>query len=128
MKKPQFSALVLVTALFSVFLLGFFLGRQSGTVQIQISTVVSDQPSSLPSETSQTQQTPQAQAGFPININTANAEELTALPGIGEVLAGRIVSYREQYGSFLSTEELMDVAGISEKTYERIKEYVTAGG
>ena len=125
MKKPQFSALVLVTALFSAFLLGFFLGRQSGAVQIQINSVVSGQPSTSPTETTQPDR---AQAGFPININTASAEELTSLPGIGDVLAGRIVSYREQYGSFLSTEELMDVTGISEKTYERIQEYVTVGG
>lgn len=125
MKKPQFGALVLVTALFSAFLLGFFLGRQSGAVQIQINSVVSGQPSTSPPETTQPDRT---QAGFPININTASAEELTSLPGIGDVLAGRIVSYREQYGSFLSTEELMDVTGISEKTYERIQEYVTVGG
>lgn len=125
MKKPQFGALVFVTALFSAFLLGFFLGRQSGAVQIQINSVVSGQPSTSPSETTQPNRT---QAGFPININTASAEELTSLPGIGDVLAGRIVSYREQYGSFLSTEELMDVTGISEKTYERIQEYVTVGG
>lgn len=125
MKKPQFGALVFVTALFSAFLLGFFLGRQSGAVQIQINSVVSGQPSTSPTETTQPDR---AQAGFPININTASAEELTSLPGIGDVLAGRIVSYREQYGSFLSTEELMDVTGISEKTYERIQEYVTVGG
>ena len=125
MKKPQFSALVLVTALFAAFLLGFFFGRQSGAVQIQINSVVSGQPSTSPPETTQPDRT---QAGFPININTASAEELTSLPGIGDVLAGRIVSYREQYGSFLSTEELMDVTGISEKTYERIREYVTVGG
>ena len=125
MKKPQFCALVFVTALFSAFLLGFFLGRQSGAVQIQINSVVSGQPSTSPPETTQPDRT---QAGCPININTASAEELTSLPGIGDVLAGRIVSYREQYGSFLSTEELMDVTGISEKTYERIQEYVTVGG
>lgn len=125
MKKPQFGALVFVTALFSAFLLGFFLGRQSGAVQIQINSAVSGQPSTSPPETTQPNRT---QAGFPININTASAEELTSLPGIGDVLAGRIVSYREQYGSFLSTEELMDVTGISEKTYERIQEYVTVGG
>ena len=123
MKKPQFSALVLVTALFSSFLLGFFLGRQTGTAKVRVSTVVTEQPVSEPSA-----ETRQTQPGFPIDINTATAEELTALPGIGDVLAGRIVSYREQYGFFLSTEELMDVAGISEKKYEAIKEYIAIGG
>lgn len=125
MKKPQFSVLMLVTALFSVFLLGFFLGRQSGTAQVRVSAGVSERPVSLPSTVPEPRQT---QAEFSVNINTATAEELTSLPGIGEVLAGRIVSYRERYGSFLSTEELMDISGISEKKYEGIRQYVTVGG
>ena len=125
MKKPQFSILILVTAFFSVFLLGFFLGRQTGTVQVRVSTAAPPQPSAAPATEPEPQQ---AHTAFPININTATAEQLTALPGIGEVLAGRIVSYREQYGLFLSTEELLDVTGISEKKYEAIKEYVTTGG
>ena len=75
MKKPQFSALVLVTALFSSFLLGFFLGRQTGTAKVRVSTVVTEQPVSEPSA-----ETRQTQPGFPIDINTATAEELTALP------------------------------------------------
>lgn len=128
MKKPQFSVLMLVTALFSVFLLGFFLGRQSGTAQVQVSAGISAGPAATPSTAPQPQQTQPTKGGFPVNINTATAEELTALPGIGEVLAERIVSYREQYGNFLSTEELMDVTGISEKKFEGIKEYVTVGG
>lgn len=125
MKKPQLGALVMITALFSVFLLGFFLGRQTGTAQIQVSKAVTVPSVSEPSSEPQSEQ---AQTGVPIDINTATAEELTALPGIGEVLAGRIVSYREQYGNFLSTEELMDVSGISEKKYEAIKDYITIGG
>lgn len=125
MKKPQLGALVMITALFSVFLLGFFLGRQTGTAQIQVSKAVTAPSVSEPSPEPQSEQ---AQAEVPIDINTATAEELTALPGIGEVLAGRIVSYREQYGNYLSTEELMDVSGISEKKYEAIKDYITIGG
>ena len=125
MKKPQLGALVMITALFSVFLLGFFLGRQTGTAQIQVSKAVTAPSVSEPSPEPQSEQ---AQTGVPIDINTATAEELTALPGIGEVLAGRIVAYREQYGNYLSTEELMDVSGISEKKYEAIKDYITIGG
>lgn len=125
MKKPQFNAMLLVTALFAVFLLGFFLGRQSGTVQLNVSASQPAQPTALPSAEPVT---PPSETGFPININTATLEELSSLPGIGEVLARRIVAYREQYGPFLSTEELMDVSGISEKRYEALKEYVIAGG
>ena len=48
----------------------------------------------------------------PVDLNAADAEELTALPGIGEVLAGRIVAYREANGPFSSVEELTNVSGI----------------
>ena len=63
----------------------------------------------------------------PININTATAEELTALPRIGDVTAARIVKWREENGPFASTEELMNVQGIGERVYERIRPHVTVG-
>ena len=65
---------------------------------------------------------------FPIDINRADAEQLTALPGIGEVLAGRIVAYREENGSFLSTQELQNVEGIGEKRLDAILDLITVGG
>ena len=60
-----------------------------------------------------------------ININTASWEELSALDGIGEVLAKRIVAYREQNGPFSLTEELLQVRGIGEKKYQAIREKIT---
>lgn len=60
-----------------------------------------------------------------ININTATASELEALPGIGPTLAKRIVEYREQHGPFLSTEDIINVSGIGPGTYERIKDLIT---
>lgn len=62
-----------------------------------------------------------------LNINTATAEELETLPGIGEVLAKRIVDYRESCGAFLAVEELCSVEGIGEKRLEALKEYITVG-
>lgn len=62
-----------------------------------------------------------------ININTATAAELEALPGIGPVLAERIVEYRTEYGPFQMPEELMNVSGIGEKTYAGLAEQITAG-
>lgn len=123
MKKPQFPILALITSLFAIFLLGFFLGRQTGTVPVRVSRAAAEQAETQPSSEAYQAETP-----FPIDINSATAEELTALPGIGEVLAARIVAYRDEFGNFLSIEELADVRGIDEKKIETIRQYVTIGG
>ena len=68
-----------------------------------------------------------AQPEAPVNINTATVEELVALPRIGKVTATRIVEWREENGPFARTEELMNVQGIGERVYERIKPHVTVG-
>lgn len=61
-----------------------------------------------------------------IDINAANADLFLSLPGIGETLAGRIVAYRDENGSFSSVDELDNVPGIGEKTIEALREYVAA--
>lgn len=60
-----------------------------------------------------------------ININTATAEELETLKGIGPAKAEAIVSYREQNGPFSSVEELVNVTGIGEKTLANIRDKIT---
>ena len=52
-------------------------------------------------------------------------EELESLPGVGEKLAARIVSYRETHGAFKSADDVMDVPGIGAGRYEKIKDRVT---
>jgi competence protein ComEA len=62
-----------------------------------------------------------------ININTATSEELEALPGVGEVIATRIVEYREQNGPFRSVDDLIHVEGISDRVIDEMRELVTTG-
>ena len=128
MKKPRLSILVAVTLLFAVFTLGFFLGRNGshGSVELSVPAAMQTLP---PQSTCPEPTTPETVAvTFPIDINRADAEQLTALPGIGEVLAGRIVAYREENGSFLSTQELQNVEGIGEKRLDAILDLITVGG
>ena len=60
-----------------------------------------------------------------VNINTADKEELMTLPGIGEAKALAIIAWRTEHGSFQSTEEIMQVSGIKESAYEKIKLLIT---
>jgi competence protein ComEA len=60
-----------------------------------------------------------------VNLNTATAEELDALPGIGPVYAQRIIAYREANGPFEDVGEVMEVQGIGPACYEGIKDRVT---
>jgi len=62
-----------------------------------------------------------------ININTASADELSELPAIGSKIAGRIVDYRILNGNFSSTEDIKNVKGIGDKTFEKIKDRITVG-
>ena len=63
-------------------------------------------------------------ANLRINVNTATTKELEKLPGIGPVLARRIVEYRQQHGYFRQLSDLLLVRGIGPKTLQRIAPYV----
>lgn len=60
-----------------------------------------------------------------VNINTATAQELTALPGIGPAKAEAIIQYREANGPFKAVDELNKVKGIGDKILEKIKDEIT---
>ena len=64
-------------------------------------------------------------ATAPLNINTATAPQLETLPGIGPAVAARILEYRQKNGNFKKIEELMNVKGIGEKSFLKIKALVT---
>ncbi|MDG4799180.1 ComEA family DNA-binding protein [Micromonospora sp. WMMD980] len=68
---------------------------------------------------------PGGPAAGPVNLNTATLAQLDALPGVGPVLAQRILDHREQHGGFRSVSDLRQVEGIGDARYEQLKELVT---
>ena len=66
-----------------------------------------------------------AAAKSTINLNTATADQLTSLPGIGPKTAERILEYRTKSGGFKKIEEMMNVKGIGEKSFLKLKPLVT---
>ncbi len=67
---------------------------------------------------------PSPAAPYLININTADAEELDTLEGIGAKTAEAIISYREKNGAFKTVNELCEVSGIGTSTLDKIKKYI----
>lgn len=115
---------------------GFFLGRNTvaGPVRIitQSHTAQLPQPErgvtrEIPAVQGEPPEENETEAVFPININTATAEELQALPGIGETRAEAIVAYREKHGPFTYVEDLRGVSGIGEGILANIMDYITVG-
>lgn len=91
------------------------------------STVAFSEALAIP--TSSLTSTPEATptTSFPININTASAEELQQLPNVGPVLAGAIISYRDFHGPFIELGQLMNVSGIGQRTFEALQPMITLG-
>src|SRR5882672_12666407 len=61
----------------------------------------------------------------PININTANSEELQQVPGIGPATADKILQMRKSYGVFKSVDDLLSIRGIGKKRLEKMRKYLT---
>lgn len=122
MKKPRIQLLVLVTCIFAAFIGGFFAGRNLNRTPVQIRTLQHTAHS-----TEETDAAGPTEAGV-IDVNSATAEQLQTLPGIGPVIAQRIIDYREENGPFGSVGELGNVSGIGEKRLEDIWDLVTTGG
>lgn len=66
-----------------------------------------------------------ATAASPVNLNTATQAQLETLPGIGAKAAQRILEYRQKVGNFKKVEDLMNVKGIGEKAFLKLKPLLT---
>lgn len=64
-------------------------------------------------------------AGAPINLNTASQGELESIDGVGPVMAGRIVAWRQEHGRFTSVDQLREISGVGPKTFEKIRPHAT---
>ena len=66
-----------------------------------------------------------ATAVAPVNLNTATAEQLATIPGVGPKMAERIIDYRQKNGGFKKIEDLMNVSGVGEKSFLKMKPLIT---
>lgn len=123
MKKSAMLIPLIITALFVSFMLGMFVGRNFNHGQILTSRFQMDEPSL-------SDMRPQESTGnnYPVNINTADVTTLCSLPGVGEVLAGRIIDFRNAHGPFKHLEELLMVDGMGPQTFENMIDLITIGG
>ena len=130
MKKQNFPWLILITCIFAAFVFGFFAGRNLNRTPVQIKSLpVAAEVSAATTEASETDDlaTGSSEVSFPININTATAQQLEALPGIGPTYAQRIIDYRNAHGPYTSPSQLLNISGIGEKRLAAIWDYITIG-
>ena len=111
MKKPAAVAVISVGVALLIFLAGMFVGRNT-------------QPTSAPSAAQMSTAAVTEPGQTLLNLNTADIWQLQEIPGIGEILARRIVEYRRAHGGFSSVQQLLDVDGIGLAKLNTIMEYI----
>ena len=126
--KKHYGIMILLCACLVclAFLGGLYLGRNLTGSGILVSTspAVATTAATPSPTTAEVAVTPSK----PIDLNSATLSELQTLPGIGPVLAQRILDCREEHGDFSSVADLTNVNGIGAKRLEAILDYITVGG
>jgi len=130
--KKHYGILVLLCAclICLAFLGGLYLGRNLTGSGILVSASPAVTQSATPESTATSLRATEASnlPSKPIDINSASLSELQTLPGIGPVLAQRILDYREENGYYASVADLVNVNGIGVKRLEGILDFITVGG
>ena len=108
-------------ALLAALLIGFFLGRNTVSDTLRVQT---ERPAVQPVF----EEVMQEEEIQTVDLNTADAQALMAVPGVGEVLAQRILEYRELAGGFALAEQLLEVEGIGEAKFAQIRAYIKVEG
>ena len=118
-KKPN----VIVLIGLIILLTGVVIGRDTQITMTKLS--VNEETGRTYQEELEETAPPDYVIGDKIDINTATADVFMLLPGIGETLANRIVTYREENGPFKSVDDLLNVEGIGESKLNNIRNYLT---
>ena len=116
MKKGRF-VLYMICILSFGLMIGIFCGRNMRADYVQLPT----------DDLSTNENTISLQLDYRLDLNTATQTQLIELPGIGEILAQRILEYRDSNGPFKTIEELLNVPGIGEGKLKQIKERIKIG-
>lgn len=113
MRKPQW-ILVGITGVFLCVMLGVFIGRKTDRVYIPLDAF----------SPAATVGSPEIDNAGKIDLNTATLQQLQLLPGIGPAMAQRILDYRDAAGGFETIQDITNVSGIGEMTFEKLKNYI----
>lgn len=130
--------LVLVAAAAAALCAGFYLGQLHTPYGVSVhhlpSAAITERTLEAEESTEETDALPESDtkpdaqpAADALDLNAASVEELQQLPGIGPVLAERIVVYRTACRGYLCAEQLMEVSGIGEAKFAQLKDFVTVG-
>lgn len=118
-KSKHIKIIIFIAALILLTCVGAVIERFEGDpftiekIQVEENTIVDVSPTAEPQVLYEK-----------ININTADRELLCTLKGIGEFTADKIIAYRTEHGDFGAIEEIMNVSGIGEKTFDQIKDAI----
>lgn len=116
MKKYLPIIYVAITAIFVGVIIGILLAKESGHTTLILARQWQEKYSI-------TETVIPSNAGL-ININTASAEALSSLPGIGPGTAEKIVAYRQEHGAFVIVEDLLKIEGIGKVKLDNIRDYI----